>query len=341
MEPILNTSKPKRNRDQVFVHIGLGKTSTTLLQRTIFPELCKFIGYKYWEADSDLRNQIVIHSMKMRLGLSVTSIDVPDKTFISNEALVSGSSFNPADYSKFAEMNRIAFGEKAQIIITIRHPKELLTSFYLQTLMEGRIQLSNYYFLDDKRYSDRYSDSSFAVDRFSYDYLIDLYRKKFENVTVVKYEALSSFEFLKELFALDPVFMTELQKLYKSTSNRGVNRGYSGRAVRYTIRLENFLNRYFGLTLRTGYSHVDLLRHLFEKNHSARTQVRYIKNIQRWRRFMQQGVDRVLPYKKYELDFRNLPYIDLEALQREYSRLPDVITFKRRERLTDQDSIGK
>ena len=48
----------------------------------------------------------------------------------------------------------------------------------------------------------------------------------------------------------------------------------------------------------------------------------------KWRYFIQNRLDKILPYQKFQLDFNKLSYIDINKLEKEYNKLPNMITYK-------------
>jgi len=320
------------NNNSIFVHIGLGKAGTTALRKNVFPELCKITEFEYWENNPSLVEEVDKHRIKMRLGLDAKKIQVPNNTLISYVSLVSNPLWDPAVEEEFAEKNLIAFGKNAHIIITIREPRSYLTSVYLQSLHEGEIQKPEYFFLSDQYYSRNYDNYKFKIDDFSYDRVINFYKKRFENVTVIKYEELLSLNFLKELFNIDS---KQLELLQTNFNKMNFNKGYSSRAVKYTFSLEKFLNNIFNFRISktiTNETFVNVLKGTDEKSSKNKNFLTRMKNqIYRefkWRYFIQNRLDKILPYQKFHLNFEELSYIDIKKLENEYNNLPKMITYK-------------
>ena len=70
------------------LHIGLGKTGTTTLQKYFFPKLSKFLNFVYWTKDPKSLNDIKIHYSKQILGKEIfTDIKIPNNLIISHEGL--------------------------------------------------------------------------------------------------------------------------------------------------------------------------------------------------------------------------------------------------------------
>ena len=43
----------------------------------------------------------------------------------------------------------------------------------------------------------------------------------------------------------------------------------------------------------------------------------------------QKVLDKIIPYKKFMLNFEELPYIKIDQLEKMYKNLPDDITYKK------------
>lgn len=324
------TKKMEENNNEIFVHIGLGKAGTTALRSNVFPELCKITELKYWGDNPSLVKEIDRHRIKMRLGLDVEKIQVPNKTLISYVSLVSNPLWDPVVDEEFAEKNLIAFGKNAHIIITIREPRSYLTSVYLQSLHEGEIQKPEHFFLSDKYYSRNYENYKFKIDDFSYEQVINFYKNRFCNVTVIKYEQLLNLNFLQELFSINDKQLELLQIAFKKMN---FNRGFSARAVRYTLSLEKFLNNTFNFKISKGITNEMFVKALVGNNDMKKEGIfkRISNNISKelkWRYFIQNRLDKILPYQKFQLDFNKLSYIDINKLEKEYNKLPNMITYK-------------
>ena len=158
------------------------------------------------------------------------------------------------------------------------------------------------------------------------------YKKRFENVTVIKYEELLSLNFLKELFNIDS---KQLELLQTNFNKMNFNKGYSSRAVKYTFSLEKFLNNIFNFRISktiTNETFVNVLKGTDEKSSKNKNFLTRMKNqIYRefkWRYFIQNRLDKILPYQKFHLNFEELSYIDIKKLENEYNNLPKMITYK-------------
>lgn len=321
-------------KNDTVVHIGMGKCATTTLQHSIFPLLCKEIGYKWWLDDLELAKRVNQHKVKMKLGFETDSIDIPLGTFISYEPLFAHTE-DPGFYEEYAEKNLQAFGKDAHILITVRHPKSYLSSVYLQSLKSGSVQKPKYYFIEKKYYSKRLRGYKFSVDDFSYDKLIKLYTDRFEKVSVVKYEFISSMDFLVHLFGINKELLNKLQHVYL---NQKHNRGYSHTSVKLLFVLSNVLEKIHLTLAPSNITNIaiDTLKDVNNQKKYSGSERSLVKmllfeifKIFRWSFVLEKIIPKIFPYKKYELNLSELPWIDISRLIDEYDNIPEMITIRR------------
>jgi len=63
--------------------------------------------------------------------------------------------------------------------------------------------------------------------------------------------------------------------------------------------------------------------------------ISYLFKYFKWRRFIQHYFDRIIPYKKYRLNFKELPYIKIDKLIEEYNELPNCCTYNKKNKFSD------
>ena len=311
------------------IHVGLPKTGTTSLQKNIYPVLSKLKKYKWYkEENNELYQKVRDHIARMRFGYQIEKFFLDDYNFISDEGLCG---WDPHYWEEFAEKNLIAFGRNSHIILTLRKPSDYLNSVYIQTcLHEGNIQNPKDFFLEKKFYSERLEIAKFAIEEFSYLKLINYYTTRFNKVTVVKYEELKNLQFLKNIFFLSEDELTQLQNIFASCKQ--YNRAFSIRGARIVYAISRFLNL-FGLSLTKGINQRTLYEMKMLRDLKYRSKVTekkknsllkkisliFIKELN-WRNFIQERVDRLLPYKKFKLDFEDL-HIDINKYNEEYKKI--------------------
>lgn len=317
----------------------MGKTGTTILQREVFPKLCKSIKYTFLRCNS---SQIKKHLLKLELNKKASPLKIPEKFFVSCEQLYG---WDPYYWEEYAKKNQIAFGKKSHILITIREPISYLTSIYVQMLHQGNILKPKQFFLESEMYSERLNTPKFAIDQFSFKRLINIYLDKFNYVTIQKYETLKQLDFIKFLFQINE---EELIDLKNKITSSFTNRLFSKKAVNLTFKLHNFLNlfeySFNNSQFNTSLSKIKQARELealnnisdlpFNKVRESKeyTKLREFRNHLlrefKWRYFIQNRFDRIFPYEKFKLDFKKLPYINIGELNLEYEKLPQFKTYK-------------
>lgn len=314
------------------VHIGFGKTGSSKLQKDIFPQICRDYNLEYYgdaykknQSESKYHNLLTNHVAKMELGFECENLNISDKVLISAEEL---SSYRNAEYiEEFAEKNLIAFGKDTHIILTIREPKSWLSSIYLQLCAhEKPMQNPEHFFLNNKNYSERLPNVKFNIDKFSYNKVIDVYKIRFDKLTVIKYEHLKEANFLKEIFNLNDNEIIKYKKLF---AKRIVNRGFSEFSYKISSKLQGILYK-FGLSFRNKYSNAVYIQRAsddFKKQNNKSNKKAKVFKIFHYKFIFQTLIDNIISYKKYNLDFSKLKFIDIQKFENEYNQLPNVKTY--------------
>jgi hypothetical protein len=134
------------NQYQTFIHVGLPKTGSTLLQTKVFPHLehTFYLSRPYTQenhafnqlqyADNSIYNQQL---MQDQVRLINNAIGSRQTLLISDELFFGQPSYRFFNRSTIAE--RLAkLWPEAQIIIFLRNQKDFIVSLYLQLVKEGR-----------------------------------------------------------------------------------------------------------------------------------------------------------------------------------------------------------
>ena len=286
----------------MIVHIGLGKTGTTSLQKAIFPRLVE---------EGFLEQYNPPHIMKALWNYVFTGKGMERLKSDLSESL---AGWNPATWVDNAKKNALIFPETSTIVITIRDARSYLTSTYVQLLQQGSILKPEEFFLPDSEYhalaqlTRPYLCEVFKVDDFNYKELVELYSDLFSRVAVVPLARLHNLSFLT---SIDLIPENNLKSLCDSFSkSKKKNISYSKGAVKLTYARENILS---GLGLKTKSSHdfifenfSDYLREPITpwdvKNYSGlkRFWSRFLVVLS-WRYLMQNVVDRFFSFEKYRL----------------------------------------
>lgn len=324
-------------RTRKILHVGFGKTATTVLQLSVLPKLAEQFGLEYIRVDD---RRIRLHASQLNFGKAIKKpLDAQAGFIMSAEDI---HSWDPFFWEEWADKNQQYFGSDCHVLITIREPQSYLTSVYLQMCVhEGNVQSANDLFLSHELYSPYIPSAKFAIDDFSYERIVGIYKSRFDALTVVKYEFLTEMSFLNEFFELSEKELLQYKRLFESER---VNRSYSKRAVSVTFALQKYLNS-IGLSLdasvaRNSLACLKALREYQEgyatnmggqdmpsRNLIQKLGLKMVSFL-KWSSLMTR-LDLHLPYHRFNLDFEALPQINLKKLGDEYDRKPKIETFRR------------
>lgn len=302
------------------VHIGLGKTATTALQKRVFTRLAAENLVEAYNPKNVMRllylNRLTGLTADQRQELA-DLLQSRKNTLISFEGLVD---WNPSNWLQARDENLAIFGKQATILITIREPKAYLTSVYQQVVAEGHVVAPKDFFVSPELSSlsaaatRRGMLETFNQEAFDLEHLVALYREKFAKVIVVAMPNLADLKFLDEFCDVSQSTKDSIRQDFETLEPN--NRSYSKLAMQLTFARERWLKA-FGL--RSQSTHDFDLRAIenFSKpiaespakpakrrNLLQRTKRKlwvWSKRLRRWRYLMQVVVNRRLPYKKFEL----------------------------------------
>ena len=311
------------NSKNNIVHIGLGKTATSSLQRGVFTELsviCNELTYN----DSRLlpilakKNRGIMTGEDARLAQALLK---EKRHLISNEGLVD---WNPRNWELAADENVFLFGRQTTILITVRDPSSYLRSVYQQTVQEGNVKKPEEFFVSGTEY-DQLSGvvpprllNFFDLDAFDLYKLKKLYEERFDDVRIICIDDLAELKFLQGLIELSSEDLARLKTLFVAQNIK--NRSYSDIGMKLTFMRSNILT-FFGLRniggndinylslIRSGhYSRTATIkkpwRHLNLKTKFREAPSRSfyrILRLFRWRVFIQDIIDKIIPYRRYHL----------------------------------------
>jgi len=269
----------------LFIHIGLGKTSTTTLQKKIFPELSKDINYEFIDKNSlfnlikkssnltnNINNIVDFRSNYLNNNLKINKINL-NNAIVSFEGLA-GYLYNINLYEKMMYFTRELFGSESKIIITIREPLDYLNSEYIMAhRMTGITE--NEFILNNCEYTfplltNGVSKNPWTKDNISYLNLINLYKKNFNDVFILKYENIKQFLFIKEIFNLD-----NLEKYKHIYSVNRLNVSYGKYHINFLNILRLILNENWSIKVFNKFKNFIP----FKKNHIKIDNFPEIKNI--------------------------------------------------------------
>jgi hypothetical protein len=302
------------------VHIGLGKTATTALQKRVFPALVECGAIAHYNPKNIMRLLYLnrLATLTSEQGKELASLLKSNSgSLISFEGLVD---WNPDNWLQARNENLELFGKDATILITIRDPKGYLTSVYQQVVAEGHVVAAKDFFVTPELAAlvapatRRGMLETFNQQAFDLEALVELYREKFAKVIVVAMPKLGELSFLDAFCEVDEKTKQQIRKNFETLEPN--NRSYSKLAMSLTLRRERALR---SLGLRSQSTHDFDLRAIEaltkpiaapsgkpakRKSFLQRTKRKawvWSKRLRRWRYLMQVVVNRRLPYKKFEL----------------------------------------
>lgn len=300
------------------IHIGLGKTGTTFLQLDFLPKILKFTNRIYWKNDLNLTSKILDHINLMIYDQTFKKVNLPKNIFISNESLLGPSGWDPFYYEKFADLNLKAFGPNCEILITIREPKTWLRSNYTRNIGKLNIIKETEYYLNnnDHEKKDLYIFDRhclfFALEKFSYKKLIDIYSQRFSKVTILKYENLKNIKNWENIFDQK----LNIQKDNDLFKNKIFNKGLSKSSIRLSITINSFL-KFFNLSIEKFQLFINSLR-LDNNNKFIIRYYNRLINFLRWKKFLKFMDKIIFKSEPYELKKNNFINNEITRLEKEY-----------------------
>ena len=118
------------------VHIGLGKTATTALQKRVFPELVKFGLISAYNPKNLMR---LLYLKRLTELTKEQEAELAKLVKANKDAVVSFEGlvdWNPDNWKRARDENLATFGKDATSLLTIREPRGYLTSVYQQVVAE-------------------------------------------------------------------------------------------------------------------------------------------------------------------------------------------------------------
>jgi hypothetical protein len=262
-----------------YIHIGLGKTGTTFLQEEIFPKISNLNGLNYY-------NKVISENI----------INL-DNYFLSNENLV-GEFFSSTSWEDSLKRNLEKFGSDINIILTIREPLEYFASVFCQGYHAYNIVKEEEFFLNNSM-SDAYIKKNnyyfINYEKFCYPELINLYKKNFQNVYIIKYEDIKNLSIWSKIFNNNDIKKIKINNIHK-------NRSYSNAAIKLTLIFEKFL-RLINTNLFNLQNKVRKINQIKFLPNRIKNKLSYEL---RWRFFIQNRFDKLIPYKKYNISNKNI-----------------------------------
>lgn len=289
----------------LIIHIGLPKTGTTSLQRHTFSKLTNDGFIDAYNPPAIMRSlEAFRRGDRQPISELRSYFFNAQRTMISLESLVG---MNPGSWRERLDLNREIFPPTTRILITVREPAEYLRSVYQQNIAQGNVISEKEYFLTREFYDAvepmcrHRLGEIFSVDDFSYRTLLNGYAESFERVVAVPISQVGNLNFLSELgFNLSPIQLRDLGKRHDKGPIE--NRSFSVRAMKMTFWREQWLNT-LGLQSRWAVTAQNNFFADAQKIAARPSAMQRIASavLPRWRAIMVRGIDRCLPYEKFEL----------------------------------------
>lgn len=283
------------------LHLGLSKCGSTFLQKEIFPEVAKKTNISFIDTNKFLNPQKKnFHDLEDDYDFEKK---LPNSFIISNEEWFS-KKWEFSRLEKSFNYIKRNFSKDTIILFVLRNPYDLLNSIYAQSIHEMIIKKPDKFFYIEKNETLR-KDGKYNLYNFDYNYLIYLYKTYFDKVICVKYENLSEFLYLKEVFFLDNHFINFL----KSKKNKVINKSISQKGINTIL----FLNRIFNVKKTQ-----DFIDKCIKPSNNLLYKIR--NNILKQfslKRFFQKKFDKIISYKRFQISKKYIP-IDIDKLNRDY-----------------------
>ena len=247
----------------VYLHIGFGRTSSTTLRTQIFPQIadfrknCKSLSVK----SSILKKNIKLAKDRRVFYKSlIDNLKTGEELILSDESLlgehqkinftsdknnttsndfpwpINSFPWCPSTYYKSYIKNCEIFSKNTNIIITIRKP-----SLWLRSVFSKCSSVPPSEFFVSKK--DEKISNTFLITEFNLNKLINLYKKNFKNVFVVKFEDIHNFNFAREIFKLSENEIEAIKKKYKE---KKIKNGYNLHGFKFKLFLTRIGNSQVG-----------------------------------------------------------------------------------------------
>lgn len=303
------------------LHIGLGKAGTSYLQEYFFPNLLNYSKYFYWKENKDLTKQIFIYRNKMVEKQGFERVKLPDNVLVSLETLMCPSGWDPAYYEKFADLNLKAFGSNCVILITIRAPYDWLRSNYVRNIGKLNIIPKSQFYVSNENYRqyklNRSYCPNFALEKFSYNRIYDIYNKRFSKVILIKYKSLKDINMWKKILNL------KLHNTQNLQINKRINESISKNSITFTQKTNKLLNR-INTSLEKIQLYIKFLR--FKNNYNFITKYfNFFINFISWKKFLKFLDKNIFKYEKYDLSINSFLDKEIKRLKEEYKKIKSII----------------
>ncbi len=287
------------------LHIGLNKCGSTFLQREIFPEIEKKTKIKIIQKNEiHDATKTKFHPLENKKDFYKS---LPESFIISFEAFFSQSCEFSLIHKSFDYIKQ-NFSKDTTILLVIRNPYDYLNSSYVQSVASA-IDLrkpEEFFYVENN--NDQRKNGKYNLYNFDYKFLISLYKSYFKKVLVVKYEDINELSFLKKIFDIDDIFIEKLKKKKSKTHNKSISKT--------SVNIVMFLNRFIDLNKYQRF----FTTYTKPEDHKLKRIFNKILSLFLLRVFLQEIIDKILPYKKYKINKKFIP-INIDKLEEDYKNL--------------------
>ena len=308
------------------LHIGFGKSGSTLLQDKIFP----LIG-KYQDRNFSIWNN---------------NINLMDRGICSSELLLS---WDPEAWYESIKLIKEISNKNTHILIVIRNPENYLSSIYAHECMRELLKYKslNNYFIKNNEYKFIKkkimikNENYFNIDKFSYLELFKLCKIHFTNFTIIKFEDFFDKNFFQYYFSLNK---NEVNTIFNSITIQNV--GITNFSARFTSIISVIYKIFHKITFKKNnfkynkrYFNYLLTDKVENPNNTAITKLilKLIYEIRKlyifffkilfgtypalYKYFVVSRLN-LFPSSKYIIKFKNFNKLNIEYLTKEYNNLP-------------------
>ena len=274
------------------LHLGLGRSGTTFLQKEIFPKLALKLNLQILKLDNiintiDFKNHILENEQDLYKRL-------PKNFFISHEDLIDHKN-EFIFFKRNFEFIKKNFPRDTIIFLTVRSPYIWLNSIYNYNIkIFNVIEEEKFFYNSSNMEATKKNKNLFNLYNFDYIFLIDLIKSYFSKVIIIKQEELEDLNFLKN-------FNLKKSNIINSNTSKkkiAYNRSLSKISTKFIF----YINKFINLKLLENY--LNKKKFFFRYN----------------LRFLLEKIDFVFRLKKNKIDKKNIP-VDLVKLQVQYDQL--------------------
>jgi hypothetical protein len=128
---------------KIYLHVGLPKTATTSLQLHVFPEIARRYNYAYVGVDQPREQHPQHHPLYAATLIAINEGEFQEfevqlskmsnfSGIIISEEMITVSTETVSWERKIKNLSKLLEAHKYEILVTLRHPKDAIFSYYLE-----------------------------------------------------------------------------------------------------------------------------------------------------------------------------------------------------------------